>query len=412
MSLPGSDERLPLLDRLRGFTILGILVANIPWYSQPISDNWTPRAPTDWWADQLADMIVLVFVDGKMVTLLTVLFGAGLALQAEKAAAAGREFAPAYLRRQALLFAIGLGHGILLWYGDILTAYAAVGCLALFFLGLRPQRMLAIGAVFWVGLIAVTGGVAAMKGLLLSGETEEPGGVEAVMPFDPEAGAEDEDSAAAMVEEVWVYRSGSFVEMMEHRAIHVAQFLVACVVFIGWEILAGFLVGIGLYRLGWFHEPGEHRGRWVRLVAWGLGLGIPVHLLAAVAALEDREVESMLFQYLGIPFMAAAYLGIIALWTARDVRSPLARGVTAVGRTALSNYLGQSVVCGLIFYSYGLGLFGVLGRVENTIWIALLWSLELPLSVWWIERFRQGPVEWVWRSLAAGRALPFRNSQG
>ncbi|MBI3098109.1 MAG: DUF418 domain-containing protein [Planctomycetes bacterium] len=410
-TLPACDERLPLLDRLRGIAILGVLVANIPWYSQPISSGSSPRAPTDLWIDRVADMIVLVLVDGKMVTLLTVLFGAGLALQADKARAAGREFVPGYLRRQALLFAIGIAHGVLLWYGDILSAYAGVGCLATLFLALRPGRMLAVAAFLWAGTAAVLGGLGLLRRYVVEPMT---GAVTASEVGEDEESADPGwdikgDRAADTSRELETYRSGPWSGMVEHRAWRVAEFLAATVTVLGWQILAGFLTGMALHRLGWFSDPGAHRMRWRRVALWGIGLGIPVHLLAVPFAWEGRDIECDILQYLGVPFLTAGYLGLIALWTARGPGAFLARGVTAAGRLALSNYLAHSVVCGFIFYSYGLGWFGVFGRTENAIWVLLLWGLELPVSLWWVGRFRQGPVEWAWRSLAAGRALPFRS---
>src|SRR5438876_3704059 len=129
MALPvtPTEERLPSLDLLRGLAILAILPANIPWFLGPSSMGEGPRAGIDSWADRAAVAWTMFFVDGKFITMLAILFGAGLALQMNRAKAAGRPFARYYIWRQALLFFLGLAHCLLLWFGDILSSYAIVG---------------------------------------------------------------------------------------------------------------------------------------------------------------------------------------------------------------------------------------------------------------------------------------------
>jgi uncharacterized protein len=75
---------------------------------------------------------------------------------------------------------------------------------------------------------------------------------------------------------------------------------------------------------------------------------------------------------------------------------------------ALSNYLGSTIVATTIFYGYGLGLFGMLGRADLYIVVAGIWAAILLWSKPWLDRFAYGPFEWLWRSLARGALQPFR----
>jgi uncharacterized protein len=75
---------------------------------------------------------------------------------------------------------------------------------------------------------------------------------------------------------------------------------------------------------------------------------------------------------------------------------------------ALSNYLLQSLICTFIFYGYGLGLFGQVGAAAGLLLTVVIYALQVPLSVWWLRRFRFGPAEWLWRTMTYGRRQPFR----
>jgi uncharacterized protein len=75
---------------------------------------------------------------------------------------------------------------------------------------------------------------------------------------------------------------------------------------------------------------------------------------------------------------------------------------------ALSNYLLQSLVCTTLFYSYGLGWYGSVGRAAGLVLVVIIYAAQIPLSVWWLKHFRFGPAEWVWRSLTYGKRQPMK----
>ena len=77
-----------------------------------------------------------------------------------------------------------------------------------------------------------------------------------------------------------------------------------------------------------------------------------------------------------------------------------------VGQMALSNYLTQSIVCTLIFYGYGLGLFGQMGMAAGIGLTLVIYLLQIPISHWWMKRFKYGPAEWLWRSLTYLKPQP------
>ncbi|MBA3353239.1 MAG: hypothetical protein H0U23_12630, partial [Blastocatellia bacterium] len=124
----GGDTRLSALDLTRGVAILGILPVHISIFG---GSGVTPQQGTVSLQSDILGMLTMMLVEGKMVTMLAILFGVGLAIQSDRAASKGHRFAPFYARRMVSLFLIGLAHALLLFQWDILTSYAVAGMGAL-----------------------------------------------------------------------------------------------------------------------------------------------------------------------------------------------------------------------------------------------------------------------------------------
>ncbi len=138
-----TGARLGALDLIRGVAVLGILPVHISLFSGP---GFNPQQGAESWQDHLLTALVMLFFEGKMVTLLSILFGVGLAMQARQAQAAGRQFAPYYRRRMIMLFLFGLAHALLLFQFDILTSYAVAGLIALLFIRVSDRALVRIAA--------------------------------------------------------------------------------------------------------------------------------------------------------------------------------------------------------------------------------------------------------------------------
>jgi uncharacterized membrane protein YeiB len=208
-----------------------------------------------------------------------------------------------------------------------------------------------------------------------------------------------------------IYREGSYWEMVVNRAIGLAFAIVAFWIMIGWYLLGCFLLGTLLLRRGLFHDVAGHRRLLYRFIAAGLLVGLPLEVAFVVAeALAPKSPLPMLLWCCGALPLALGYLGLVALWAWSGRAEWLQRPFRAVGRMALTNYLMQSVICTTLFYSYGFGLYGQLGRAPLLGVVAAVWACELIWSPIWLRYFRMGPVEWLWRSLAEGRRKPFLQS--
>lgn len=419
LTAPPGDERLPALDLLRGIAILGILPANIPFFAGSI-DFFGSRTLEEQPAEYAVVALTLFVIDGKFITLLSILFGAGLAIQTDRAHAVGRPFVGYYLWRMALLLVIGLAHGLLLWYGDILSVYAMVGFVAVFAsrLGQRGVAWFVTGCFTWsYGVLLVLALVAAFVMPRAPDRVKDPK-LKATAPTSQEQlplEARRAKEFGLAIEAYFtpgnqtrIYREGSFGELVLNRAIFVGFTLLVIPFVPGWYLLGCFLLGAYLLRRGLFRDAAADRPLVRRLLLLGLTVGVPVQAAAVTLYLLDPDgIVSVLVSLFGALPLALAYLGLGLLWSQSGWVEWLQRLLRAVGRMALSNYLLQSVLCTTIFYGYGLARYGELDRLECLGIVALVWLVNLTISPIWLHFFQMGPVEWLWRSLADRRVRPF-----
>lgn len=400
-------ERLALVDALRGFALFGILLVNIAGFSHPFQTFLLPHDSAQPWPDLAATVFVTVFAEGKFYALFSLLFGLGLAMQAERAHSRGVTWRARYVRRLLVLFAIGVLHGVFIWAGDILALYAVVGFVLMLFAGAAPRTVMA----WMVAIAAIYVGTATAGFGLLHLSQSITDGTEA---WRHAAAGEYGDLRAEIAEVYRVYASGGFAEITAQR-VRDLNFLLGQLPVLAPNVLLYFLLGLYLGKRGVFREPERHVDLFRRWVAVGVLLGLP---LAAVYAATRFAFDPLapgwidwwaFIAFFGGGFaLALAYAGGFSLlWLRPRTRARLAL-LAPVGRMALTNYLLQSAVCTFIFYGYGLGLFGRVSPAGGLAIALGVYACQIPFSHWWLKRFRFGPAEWLWRSLTYGRVQPLR----
>lgn len=390
---PGS-ERLALIDALRGFALAGVLLVNLGGFSLYYFMDDTARAtlPSAGF-DRWAWLLVQILVQDKALTLFSLLFGLGIAIQVEQARSKGTGIAP-ILRRLAVLLAIGLLHAHLFWWGDILTIYAVLA-FGLIVLRRLPDVAFLIGGLglglFWFLLAPVA---------------------EVLKPDDwPEQTRVYADTFAIF--------SGNDIAATLRQNASVAHWMWLEM----WGVLpfvfARFLLGYWAGRKLLLHDPATHRRllRAILIVGGSVGLAAVIAIEWIDAAqltdtlLRDgrySEFALRLLRRIGPLGMGLAYAAGFALLFLRPGWQRWLQWLAPVGRMALSNYLMQTVVCMWLFYGIGLGIgpaYGYLTRLP--VWVAIF-GAQIGLSHWWLARFRLGPAEWLWRSIAEARRLPMR----
>lgn len=387
-----ADERLALLDALRGFALAGVLLANLNSLTlyEYLSAEQRAALPTAGF-DQWARMALVFFVSKKFLTLFSLLFGIGFAVQLLRSEARGADAIPTYVRRLGVLLVIGLAHGTLLWWGDILRFYAVLGFVLLLFRRASSRTLLwssfALACVGWPLLRAVTD---PFVGPLLQR-----------LP----------SRQAAYAETFAIFSEGRYVDVVMRNPVHDLVDL-ASFWYLPLFVFGPFLLGFWAGRQRLFHEPERHRSLLRRVFAGSLVYGVAGHAVSFLGVLGHVPV-------LGTPIalglstsgpiaLGVAYATGFALLFLRPVWRRRLEVLVPVGRMALTNYLAQALVCVPVFYGFGLGVGPELGIPGRLATFALLFGGQVILSHWWLARFRFGPAEWAWRSLTYLRSQPMR----
>ena len=402
-----SNDRIQTLDVVRGFALFGILLMNIEMMVGPTMAPTTGVDPALTGVDRWADAAIYLLVQGKFFTLFSLLFGMGFAVMSQRATEAGRPFAGVYWRRGLALFVIGLLHALLIWSGDILVTYAVLSMFLLVFRDV-PLRLLP-----WLAAGSFLAPLGLMMGLGLLGS---------LMQMTPELAAGWNDAmgeqgkmVAALVEgQRQAYGSGTYLEAVVQRSRDFG-FALMNLMIVGPLVFGMFLLGSWFVRSGAIAQPEKHARLFKRL-RWGilpLGLALVLVSFALQPTLDQATIDLRFSTAFSLSMLGSALmcLGYMA-WIVRGMQSPAwaprLAWVAPAGRMALTNYLMQSIVCTLVFYGYGLGYFQQLPRAWQVPFVFALFGMQVVLSRWWLQRFRFGPMEWVWRSLTYFTPQPMR----
>lgn len=379
-------ERNVTLDFVRGVAILGILLLNISAFGLPkaayLNPAWSGSASrSDAWTWALLDLLAQV----KFLTLFALLFGAGLQLLLPR----GKRWIQSRLTLLALL---GFIHGLFFWDGDILLAYALVG--------LVSWRMVReahhVKSLFNTGVVLYLTGIAV---LVLLGMIS---GTAANRSWAP-------DAANLQYEQYWKLHGG--MEAVSNRADMLSDNLLALGAQYGWQLAGMMLMGAALMRSGWLKGQfslRHYRRTGALLVAAGMAVNLPAIFAQWYLAWDYRWCAFLLQapRELSAPLQAIGYAALAWGYWPQLCRFRLVGAIACVGRMALTNYLLQTLICTTLFYH--LGLFMRFDRLQLLAFVPPIWAVNLLVSSLWLRRFRQGPVEWLWRQLtlrASGTSL-------
>ena len=369
------NKRLEVIDALRGFSLLGIIIANMLYFQY--SSNTKDMIDLNTWWDQGAYYFTKIFVEGSFYPIFGFLFGYGLILFVQALENRDVSVKGPLWRRAIGLVLLGAVHIALVWDGDILLTYgAALVFIILFFLKRRVKTWLV-----WAIILAVlTIPILFVKTIfieLLNGET-------------------------AKISEV--LKNGSYLDVVKNRIGLSEDMYVLIFLLIGLPFMFVFISIIGFFAVGTFVLFGmaaakvellqnvESKKQLLKKCA----LLVPVGLLLKAFILLDHKA-ALLMSGLGAYLLAIGYIALFILLFVNAQDSKLMNSFASVGRLSLSNYLLQSIICTTIFYGYGLGLFGKLGVALGVVLAVVIYAVQVFISSVYYKRFKLGPAEWVLR---------------
>ena len=403
-----SGERIATLDVLRGIALFGVLAANIwLWFSGVqflFPGIRTELARLS--ADSIAFMFVSVFISGKAIRTFSFLFGLGFALQMMRAEARGRPVVPVYVRRLVVLLVFGALHAVLLWYGDILFAYALLG-FALLLFRRRTRRTVLVWAVIMLFIPILFASVPLVRSVVRGRANTEAADV---------TRAQNAEHNKKMLA---AFGSAEPRQVVRANLTMWRRFYISPLAIFYAHLFGFFLLGLYTGRMRLFEQAMTYRRRLRTLALAGIPIGLALALTEGYLRMKYGGPASVALPWFplvfttvdilsGTPF-ALGYIAAATLLLEHPRWRPVLGAFAPVGRMALTNYLSQTVICLAIFYAGG--LFGHFRPALGLLIALAIFAVQMRVSAWWLSRFRFGPMEWLWRSLTYGEMQPMRIPQ-
>jgi uncharacterized protein len=395
--LPAAD-RLPILDVLRGFALMGILIMNMPGFSY---SGWHESDGSHYWpgaVDQLAEQVRDTLFSGKFNSLFSVLFGLGFTIQFTRMQEADPLHADSlYMKRLLVLFVVGVVHACVFWTGDVLHVYALLGIVLLFGLRRFSDRSLVlvmVGCIVYPLLASLLRVAFVSKEFVASRVAMGKG-------FAATADA--------------AYGAGSFVDALRENLrvmAHDYGDLYSLWGTFGWYVAMTLtmLLGVLAGRRRWVQRipellPTIRRLTWIMLI-----LGLALSAVSQVIWQMNRTPgPSLIKTFAGLcynlsrPMVMVFYVLLIVQLFQKDALKPLFRPFALAGRMPLSNYLMQTLICTALFYNWGFGLWATVGPAWGFVLsLAIFFAVQVPISWWWLKSHDRGPMEALWARLTYG----------
>jgi len=396
-------NRIQSLDLLRGIAILGILIMNIQSFAMPSSAYNNPLAFGDLSGfNKITWILSHLFADQKFMSIFSILFGAGIVLFTEKKELLTGSSVKLYYTRNLILLLIGLLHAHLIWYGDILVAYALCSFLVYPFRKLSPKKLLITGL------------------LILSVPSFLNGFFQFSLPYMPASELQDLrlDWAPTneLIEQEITAFTGSISSQIKINS-QQALFLETFVFLIQFLWRAGglMLVGMALFRWGVLSAE-RSRSFYLKSAFYSLIIGFPIVIYGIYMNFtmnwdfQYSMFTGSQFNYWGSLFVAYGYISLIMVFAQSDNYYTMKKRLASIGQMALTNYILHSFIGVLIFFGIGFGFFGKIDRSLQILIVGIIWIFQYLTSEKWLNSYRFGPLEWVWRSLTYGKKQPFLRS--
>ena len=383
------ESRIHSLDELRGFALLGILIMNIISFSHIGMSYLNPTlgAGIEGY-NKYFHAFSYLFADMRFMSLFSMLFGAGVVLFSNNIAEKGKSAAAFHYMRMFFLIIFGFIHAYLIWMGDILVSYALCGSLVFLMRNWKVRTLLIWASIFFFVPILLN----LMTYFLTPAEM-----LEKIFAFWT-------PTAEEVNLELEAYR-GSYGRQLPERMKAAANFQtkVFLIEYL-WRVMAMMMVGIALFKKGILSAE-RSKGFYKKMFGICFSLGLLVSALSLYWSYDSdwNGVWVMnighSYNYIASFIMALGYVALLMWWSKSSFMSQLKKRFASVGRMAFTNYILTSLICTFIFYGHGLGYYGSFDRFQQWIVVLIVWAIILFISPAILKKYKQGPLEWLWRKL-------------
>ncbi|PID21852.1 hypothetical protein CSV61_06440 [Sporosarcina sp. P3] len=377
-------ERVEALDYLRGIALLGILIANMLHFHSP----YAYMDPYSWFTvphEQSMFHFIDVFIEASFYPLFAMLFGYGVNMQYEKSLKNNTQFAPFMARRMGILLIFGVLHAVLIWSGDILFTYALMGFIMIAVIRIPKKWLLALSFVIYFVPTLLLYSILALTRSATSSNMLD--GFEDVQQI--------ERAIAA-------YANGAFGDIFAFRLNEFFTFEIIGSITAVFIILPLIMFGAALSKFKIIERMYALKGKLLFAMLVFIPIGV---VLKNIPSWDDPKFENILLvqSIFGGPILTLGYGALFLLLFQIPFLKNITQPFANVGRMAFTTYIMQSVIATMIFYSYGVGLYGKVDIVTGT-WLAIgIFAIQLIVAQVWLTKFRMGPLEAVWRKWSYGK---------
>lgn len=392
-------QRHIILDALRGFALLGICLANYPEFSlYSFLENYPKELFPTAGIDKITQWFLYIFIDGKFYTIFSILFGIGFSIILENNRKRGANGKVIFYRRMIFLFLIGLAHLILIWSGDILMLYALVGMLLPLFLNCKDRTLL-IWASTFLAIPVLIDYICQFTGVYLSSKL-----VEWQWLLCDRFGITEENFAYWLRDAHTYSDMGKFLLMGAVERMQ--EFVDGNRYF---KVLGLFLIGFWIGRNRFFTDLESSGGILRKIAVYGLSIGLPLSAIYAWSAMDSKPFgfgTHSLFYFISVYITSFGYIACFCLLYLKYRKAKFWQLMAYPGRMALTNYIGQSCIGVFIFYGVGLGMGADTGLIYGELIAITVFVFQIGFSSGWLQYFRFGPLEWIWRCLTYLKVFP------
>lgn len=372
-------ERVTSLDVIRGICLLGILLVNMFAFYLPLPhidlNNWFTDAIDIIWYQTLD-----IYVQSSFYPIFAMLFGYGIAMQFMKAQNLGTNYYKFGSRRLIILFLIGLFHAVFIWWGDILMTYAICGIFLLLFLRFKSGILLTFSFVIYSVFLVFILGLAILVDL-------------ANVPLEEFVDIQMVNNA------ITAYGIGSWSDAFIQRLVDLKFIFINNLNFITslFLILPYMLFGAAACKWKLIERGKQLKGLWLFLAIFGIGVGLFIKSTPYIS--EKTFLLDYIKIYIGGPILSIGYIAVIVLLCNVSLMIKLLKPIANAGRMALTLYIMQSIICTIIFYNFGFGLYGKVDVPTATYMAIGIFILQVLFAELWFMKFKQGPLEFMTKKL-------------
>lgn len=370
-------NRIELIDAIRGFALFGVLLVNLSMIDSTLFGYEASPFVYETFVERFLAVCLDVFFTGKFYTLFAMLFGVGFAFFMDRFDQI--QFKATYVRRLMVLFVMGMLHLLFVWYGDILHVYAIAGWILFQNRKKTAQTYFKYSAVLFV-----------VSTLIFVLTASEPASMT-------------DEVKLALTQANLAYQSSSYLTLFWYRLSYEIPVLIINLVFVLPKILALFFFGAAIGKIRFFHDLNQYDDKMGTL--WKIVVGVGVFCAVGSIAIQGNlfNVQNHHLQMLLSETLTLCGALFYALIFIRKRHTKWMKTIISLlkdaGRMALTNYLMQTIAFTTLIYGYGGDWFGKLGMVDYYLLALSFYCMQLVLSKLWLQKFKQGPFEWLWRKI-------------